>query len=188
MSIDGAEIALEKSPVRSGFDSSFAAVKISQFPSARNRRFWRKTSISRFLENGENADWLKLVVEREIKTPPAHAAASERPPTVGRGRHSSSRSCRLHRRALPRSLTRTSSRLSRRPRRRPLTLSPPGRRRARSTPRRSSPSSPPWRPSTGLTAQPCRCPTHLPSTRRRRSRRPRPGSRPSPRSQRSAGR
>ena len=125
---EGSVIALEKSPVRSGFDSSFDAVKISQFPSARNRMFWRKTSISRFLENCENADRLKLVEEREMKTPPAHAAASERPPTVGRGRHSSSRSCRLHRRVLPRSLTRTSSRLSKRPRRQPLTLSPPGRR------------------------------------------------------------
>ena len=186
---NGFEISLEKSPVRSGFDSSFDAVKISRFPSARNRSVWRKTSISRFLENGENADRLKLVEEREMKTPPAHAAASERPPTVGCGRHSSSRSCRLPRRALPRSLTRTSSRLSRRPRRRPLTLSPPGRRRARSTPRRSRPSSPPWRPSTGLTSPTLlRGTMQLPSTRRRRSRRSRPGSRPSPRSQRSAGR
>ena len=120
----------------------------------------------------------------------AATARSSRPPRDGRARTpSSSRSCRLHRRALPRSLTRTSSRLSGRPRRRPLTLSPPGRRRARSTPRRSSPSSPPWRLSTGLTAPTLlRGTMQLPSTRRRRSRRPRPGSRPSPRSQRSAGR
>ena len=69
---EGSFILLEKSPVRSGFDSSFDAVKISLFPSARNRRFWRKTSISRFLEKCENADRLKLVEEREMKTQAMH--------------------------------------------------------------------------------------------------------------------
>ena len=155
-------------------------------PSARNRRFWRKTAISRFLENGENANRLKLrngkskrkrctrrglrtAADGRVRTPPLallQAPQARLAPQLDPDQLAS----------LQAAATTT------------LDLVASRKTCARSTPRRSSPSSPPWRPSTGLTAQPCRCPTHLPSTRRRRSRRPRPGSRPSPRSQRSAGR